>query len=171
MEIYQTAAYQLISTFYGDKKAQRSQVPLINHIQEGLFILKDIQADLKAQEAYCLHPIFQADQALSQNYQADFTQISPTVLILVMEYRSIANQYLSQRQIQAIADIKLSPLTEVNQMLIADKVQNRKDFELYHLHTHPRSQELVQYFKNWLQALNIEEQKYWDWVNELKSIE
>lgn len=45
-------------------------------------------------------------------------------------------------------------------MLIVDKVQNRKDFELYHLGKHKRSNELNQYFKNWLERLSISEDKY-----------
>ena len=45
-------------------------------------------------------------------------------------------------------------------MLIADKIQNRKDFELYHLGKHERSSELEQYFKNWLERLNITEEFY-----------
>lgn len=48
-------------------------------------------------------------------------------------------------------------------MLIADKVQNYKDFEIYHKSTHPRSKELDQYFKNWLQKLNINTDQYQIW--------
>ncbi len=54
----------------------------------------------------------------------------------------------------------ISPLPEVNQMLIADKIQNRKDFELYHQKTHPRNQELQLYFRNWLEKSGISEDRY-----------
>ena len=50
-------------------------------------------------------------------------------------------------------------------MLIADKIQNRKDFQLYHLGTHTRSEQLDQYFKNWLEKLEVSE----DFYNETKS--
>jgi hypothetical protein len=45
-------------------------------------------------------------------------------------------------------------------MLIADKVQNRKDFELYHEATHPRSKELAMYFRLWLEKLGVSEENY-----------
>ena len=45
-------------------------------------------------------------------------------------------------------------------MLIADKVQNRKDFLKYHYGTHKKSVELDIYFKNWLRALNVTEADY-----------
>jgi hypothetical protein len=38
-------------------------------------------------------------------------------------------------------------------MLFADKVQNEKDFALYHEGTHARSKELREYFNNWLNIL------------------
>jgi hypothetical protein len=81
-------------------------------------------------------------------------------LALAMEYRWVANSYLSQRMIQSIDEIQLSPLIEVQQMLIADKIQNRKDFDRYHRDTHPRARELDRYFRNWLTALEITEARY-----------
>jgi len=44
-----------------------------------------------------------------------------------MEYRSVANDYLSTRIISDVQEIRLSPLPDVQDMLIADKVQNYKD--------------------------------------------
>lgn len=72
----------------------------------------------------------------------------------------MANEYLSTRSITNIDEIRLSPLKVVNDMLIADKIQNRKDFELYHEGKHPRSEELAQYFRNWLERLGISEEFY-----------
>jgi hypothetical protein len=45
-------------------------------------------------------------------------------------------------------------------MLIADKIQNRKDFELYHEGTHERSLELKCYFIDWLWRLGVREGEY-----------
>ena len=74
-------------------------------------------------------------------------------IILTMEYRRVANNYLSKRTITSLDDIELSPMLEVNQMLWADKLQNQKDFRLYHLGKHDRSDILEQYFINWINKL------------------
>ena len=166
--IKNTVEYKLISKHYGDRVAERSQVTLINHINEGLVVLDTIQASEHAKRAFCLHPLFQADADLEENaYMASF--LDPQVLLLTMEYRSVANEFLSVRMddmevdevlsaygYEAAAEfIRLSPLEEVNQMLVADKVQNYKDFIKHHLGTHPRSGELEDYFNVWLNALDV----------------
>jgi hypothetical protein len=104
-------------------------------------------------------------------------------MLLGVEYRSTANNYLSFKS--ATEQIKLSPITDVNHMLVADKVQNRKDFEIYHKGaplgrsdvvlcdadvltvasrarpgTHPRSDRLDEYFRQWLDALGVSEEQY-----------
>ena len=83
-----------------------------------------------------------------------------------MEYRNIANAHLSHRKIFYLDEIKLSPLKIVNDMLIADKIQNRKDFEIYHKNRHKRSEELDCYFRDWLRRLSISEDVY----NKIKEI-
>ena len=159
--IENTFEYQLIKSYYGEKRAIRSNVLLINHIEEGLQILLHRKADLTTQQAYCLHPIFQGDTDLAENYNlVDISKISAQSLLLAIEYRNIANQYLSHKEIDSIEKIQLSPLGQVNEMLVADKIQNRKDFEVYHAHTHPRAQILSQYFKNWLARLDVSEETY-----------
>jgi hypothetical protein len=150
--------YDLIKSHYADKTAKRSGVPLINHINEGLEVLRHLHASLDAQEAFCIHPMLQSDEELKRNYdhmsQIGEEHISPKVLMLAMEYRNIANQYLSHRKITYLSDIKVSPIVDVNHMLLADKIQNYKDFLRYHAGTHERTAELNQYFKNWLDRLS-----------------
>lgn len=85
-----------------------------------------------------------------------------------LEYRNIANQYLSHRVISSIDEINLSPIQIVNDMLKADKIQNYKDFILYHIDTHPRSKELDQYFKNWLKKLEITNEEFQKWFQILQ---
>jgi hypothetical protein len=156
--IKNTVEYKLIAKHYGDRVAQRSQVPLINHINEGLVILDVINASEQAQRAFCLHPLFQADADLAENYyMASF--VEPHVLLLTMEYRNVANAYLSDK-IDTDQALTLSPLAEVNQMLVADKVQNKKDFVTYHQGTHSRSPELTRYFDRWLAALDVDSVLY-----------
>lgn len=156
--IKDTVEYRLISAHYGDRVAKRSQVRLMNHIDEGLIILDAIDATDNAKKAFCLHPLLQADADLKDNaYMVSF--VEPHVLLLTMEYRNIANAYLSDK-IDTSHELKLSPLYEVNDMLIADKVQNRKDFITYHYLTHERRDELARYFNKWLNALNVSPDTY-----------
>jgi hypothetical protein len=157
--------YKLISEFYADTKAKRSGVRYMNHIDEGLAILERIGASELAKKAYCLHPIYQSDYDLSIN--VDNYKIDSDVMLRVIEYRSVANEYLSFREIMSCFDIRLSPLKDVNDMLIADKIQNRKDFELYHKGKHQRSKELDRYFIKWCQRLGITEEQYQDYKNQL----
>lgn len=152
--ILRSTEYKAISDYYGDRRANRSQVLLMNHIDEGLGILDEIRAPEEAMRAYCLHPILQDDAALAHAPLDSLTH-SPKVMALAMEYRSVANEYLSQRQIGGIAEIRLSPIACVNQMLIADKVQNYRDF-LRHHSGHERAVELDAYFRNWMKRLGVD---------------
>jgi (p)ppGpp synthase/HD superfamily hydrolase len=149
---------EIIKSYYGDKKANRSGVPYINHITEGLEILERIGATNNAMCAFCIHPIFQDDSDVVKNISY-IDKIDKMVLFLVMEYRNVANRSLLHHNIRSASDIYLSPITDVNYMLIADKVQNRKDFLLYHIYD-KKNVELNDYFNYWLEALGISEEKY-----------
>lgn len=143
-------AYQIISDYYGDTTTKRSGVKLINHIDEGIEILKSIGADDDTIDAYCLHPILQSDEEFNKNLTMDFTGVTTQSLLLVVEYRRVANSYLSTNKIEDFVGFTND---KIKQMLFADKVQNEKDFALYHEGTHPRSKELREYFNNWLNIL------------------
>ena len=82
--------------------------------------------------------------------------IPPRILLLMTEYRNIANAHLSYHP-NGQDTFVLSPLKDVNDMLIADKIQNRKDFELYHSQSHPRASKLQQYFIEWCCKLGTRE--------------
>lgn len=167
----ETFEYKCIQDFYGNDKANRSQCYLMNHIDEGLYILEKIGASESAKKAFCIHPLIQSNLDLSENWDGLKNRVNSEILALAMEYRNIANAYLSYRTITTIDDIQLSPLKDVNNMLIADKIQNYKDFIIYHSETHPRKEILNQYFKNWLIKLNIDQQTFDDLSNQIKSIE
>lgn len=157
-----TYEYNLILNYYGDRRAARSNVPLINHINEGDYILSKLCAPDHTRLAFFLHPLIQHDSDLLANKRiVSDPHVNSRALALAFEYRNIANQYLSEREISSIYEIELSPLFEVVDMLIADKIQNYKDFILHHKGTHPRSNELDQYFKNWLKRLGIKGFDYW----------
>ena len=158
-----TAEFAAIQAHYHDeegreRRAQRSGVPLIRHIAEGLAILRRLGAGDLAERAFCLHPLVQGDEDLEAHWQ----QLAPfdgRVVALALEYRARANAYLSQHPPRAPSEIELSPLRAVNAMLIADKVQNRKDFRRYH-RDHPRAARLEAYFGAWLSALGVSEERY-----------
>lgn len=86
-----------------------------------------------------------------------------------MEYRAVANAYLSHHYTGAADKPRLSSITAVNHMLVADKVQNRKDFECYHQTYHPNSAVLAQYFNNWLRTLGVSEARYRELASVLSS--
>jgi hypothetical protein len=159
--IRHTCEYRAIATHYGSRTAQRSGIRLIRHIDQGIAILESIGAGERAMRAFCLHPLVQSDTDLAASYpRIGELSDDPMVIVLALEYRNIANATLSTRPIGSAADIPLSPLPEVNQMLVADKVQNRSDFLVHHAATHPRTAELARYFELWLERLGIDEQRY-----------
>lgn len=163
-----TPEYVAIGDHYGDRCARRSGVPLMHHIDDGLAILSRIDAGERAMRAFCLHPLVQTDEALAGAYlRLPELTPDPQVLALVLEYRNIANATLSRRPIVSASDIPLSPLAEVNAMLIADKVQNRTDFQRHHRATHPRAAELDRYFTLWLERLGVSEPTFEAWRAEL----
>ncbi|QDJ96557.1 hypothetical protein Xoosp13_371 [Xanthomonas phage Xoo-sp13] len=145
----------LVQKYYDTQTAKRSGVPLINHIHEGISVMDYLGASINAMKAYALHPLLQTDESLLENYENLLydEQVDPICVVLCVEYRNIANQYLSRRKIGSLDDIKLSPLPDVNDMLRGDKAQNYKDFLIYHKGTHERSTELDLYFKNWITKL------------------
>ena len=143
-------AYKLISNYYGQSKTKRSGIPLINHIDEGIEILKGIGADEDTIEAYCLHPLLQSDEEFNKNLNMDFSKVSTSALILAVEYRRVANSYLSTNKMEDFVGFTNE---KIKQMLYADKIQNEKDFALYHEGKHERSKELREYFNNWLNIL------------------
>lgn len=159
MNIYDTQEYADIVVYYGQLRAKRSGVKLINHINEGLELLEHLDAHIDAKKAFCLHPIFQNDTDFLLNYGRIFEYSRP-VISLVMEYRNKANSYLCVEQtddynVATINHCIGSLHPQVRLMLIADKIQNKKDFDIYHLGTHSRSTKLSNYFHNWLVLLDV----------------
>lgn len=157
--ITETCEYKLIAAHYADQRAKRSQVFLMNHIDEGLGVMAEVGASVEAMRAFCLHPLLQDDAALAENYARVCAALqgapsSQYVLGLAMEYRAVANEYLAHCTMRE-GSIRLSPLKDVNDMLIGDKVQNRKDFELYHAQTHANRARLADYFSEWCAALGV----------------
>ena len=153
--------YEAIERHYGATRARRSGVPYMNHIDEGLRVLhRWLGASDRAMRAWCLHPLVQSDEDLRRSHAAGLLDgFEPAVVTLALEYRNIANAFLSPMQQHPGYDdssrIARSPLDEVNAMLVADKLQNCKDFRAHH-REHPRSAWLARYFERWLTALGVD---------------
>ncbi len=156
-----TREYRAIERYYGSRHAVRSGVDYMNHIDEGLGVLRHLNASDHAKRAWCLHPIVQGDDALAENFPHlhEHTDI-PQVLALALEYRNMANAYLSHRTVSSVEEIALGPLPDVADMLRADKVQNYKDFLLYHRETHPRREALDRYYRLWLERLGVSRETF-----------
>lgn len=166
--------YAAIRAQYGERCAARSGLPLINHIHEGVAVLVAIGSSMRAVEAYCLHPLLQNDDDVQTAMRSDSAflqcQADPAAVVLAMEYRRVANAYLSHHYQGKDDPIALSCLDEVNDMLIADKVQNRKDFERRHAESHAERARLDAYFRHWLRRLGISESRYWELATMLESV-
>lgn len=151
--IFDTKEYKTISRFYGTQRAVRSQVPLMNHIDEGLDILIEQGASTRAQKAFCLHPIVQNDEDVDATWSDAY--------LLAVEYRNRANAYLCRPDTDYVSTPKdvyelVGPMSQdCALMLLADKRQNQKDFIRYHRGTHARSAELDRYFNIWLSYLHL----------------
>jgi len=170
--------YRIIQGFYGDRKAERANIPLMNHIDEGLIVLDKLGSPLICKQAYCLHPVLQLNENLFPLLEDEYHIISECdsrAVILAMEYRHQLNKYSSKRIFDSILH-KGKLLATLRSTLIgtpylrycavADKVQNRKDFLKYHYGTHERSDELHEYFGNWIyNILGLSDENYDDLVS------
>lgn len=167
-----TSEYRLVSQFYEGKKAERTGLPYMKHIDDGLAVLERIGASEMAKRAYCLHPVFQGDGDLLEvmSYPDHIDHLSVTAIVFAMEYRKVANSYLSKHYKGPDDDIRLSPLTDVNHMLIADKIQNFADFMKYHYGVHKDYGRLYWYFLNWHKTLEVDFEDFRGLFEEEKNV-
>jgi len=156
--------YKAVKQHYGQFRAERSKVLLINHIHQGLAVMATVGATLDAMKAYCLHPLFQNDSELfTEGLRYADGKIDGAPVVLAMEYRHKANAWLSEKvyrygekgPLGADGQPSWGSLIAVKHMLIGDKVQNYSDFVLHHRDTHARSEELEFYFQAWFEALGL----------------
>lgn len=162
-KIKNSLEYSLISKFYEGKKAERSGVPYMQHIDAGLDIMQIHGSSELAARAFCVHPLFQDNQPLLTNmFESDksILDLNPCVIVLAMEYRRAANAYLCKPHTDEWTYLDLRDhvgwlMPDVAEMLIADKMQNREDFDTHHLGKHERSAQLSDYFETWLLYLTV----------------
>lgn len=162
--IKETIEYKLISDIYENQVAKRSKVPLINHINEGIDLLDKYGADDFTKRAFCLHPIYQNIDCM--RYNADkLLNIHSLISFYATEYATCANAYLCRPEtdlwgLQEIGNAVGVLIRPVALMLRADKVQNQKDFNIYHQGSHVRSKQLEKYFALWLNYLDQIDNNY-----------
>lgn len=149
--------YEIISKHWDDNCAVRTGIHYMNHVDEGLRIIKEVNGSERAMRIFALHGFLQncyADNTFNSDVLSD---VAPDVLIGAMEYRAVANAHLSHHRPDTLV---LSEDADVNTALIADKVQNFRDFERFHNGCHLRSKQLKQYFERWLNALDVSTTTY-----------
>lgn len=149
--------------------------------------------------AFCIHPLLQTDGELNSvgrhHVRSPLSAAFP--VMLAMEYRARANDFLSDRigiggrgriyePAKTPEENREGPwvqdppyiisgqphpgkMPEVKLMLIADKVQNYKDFQQYHINTHPRRVELTYYFNLWLDVLGVDSKRYGEFCEMMKA--
>jgi len=161
---HKTPEYMLISVYYGNKCAKRSGVPLMNHIKEGIKLLIAWDRPEEEQRAFAIHPIVQNTGSLivRRTMPSDSRPIHENVFNLAKEYSDKANSYLCNPDTDRLTMSQdagdLMHLlgimsTSCAWMLLADKVQNQKDFRTYHWFTHDRTHQLEAYFNLWIRTL------------------
>lgn len=159
--VHLATAEEFIFSVYGNKRAKRSSVPLINHILEGYIILNLLGLSVDdTEQAYALHPVFQSGKANDLIALTEYTQnrntniITANTVLNAQTYAIIANSLLyTEFASGGLVPSELYRSKIVKNMLIADKVQNYKDFRLYHK-TH-KNQDLADYFKYWLESMSM----------------
>lgn len=168
---FESPAYELISTYYGDERTKRNNVPKLYHILEGLSILSRTSllsnsVDKDTLDAYCLHPLTQAQDYYARDLLDNYNKSNErtNVVLLASQYAVVANSYLLHHH---MSDSKLQKLQKdlqqmlvgqhkIIQMLVADKIQNRKDFHAYYTASSYKNYvELTSYFEHWLQQLDV----------------
>jgi hypothetical protein len=168
--------YEEVSKFYGDRQAERSGLPYMQHIDEGLYILAKLGGTDAAQRAFALHPLIQGRDDYQDSVNKGVLdrafrhgrRESAEAVALAIEYRFIANSYTSRMPESESYKIVRSPLKQVNLMLKADKIQNYKDALLNVIPKYPEEAErLVKYFNHYMEWFEISTVEFQEWVVEL----
>ena len=161
-----TLALDLIKKHYKNKQSSCG-VPYINHIEQGLDIIKTYSIDTNkelASDAFCIHPIVQSKVDFNKAlYNVSLNFLDHSIIMLSTKYGCIANLYLSNNTLNSVT--KKHILKELDHssilklMLIADKIQNKINFEINYSDKH-NAAELEIYFNNWFQLLGVTNEEY-----------
>lgn len=146
---------ELIQAHYGKGRADRSQVLLMNHIEEGLAILEYLEVPERVKAAWCIHPLVQNDVSFKcsvnlRNYALDIAK-----MYTIYANAGLCDERWDKWDFTVYDQLRHLPHMpkEIARMLLADKVQNKKDFIRYHKDKHERSEQLTRYFDSWIAYL------------------
>lgn len=148
--------YKWATEIYGKLVAKRSKLSYAKHVLEGAEILQDRGVGIDVIKAFLIHPYYQDGNIF--NNPLESTKFSPEAVALAVEYRWVANNSTS-KVFEETGKVALSEYPEINEMLVADKVQNRKDFLEFN-ENHINFKLLDAYFKAWLEVLKIPDNEY-----------
>lgn len=159
-------SFQQISRYYGATTTKRTKLPWINHIIEGVVLIHQLNGSEPAADAFCWHPLIQSDdtylETLAEIQRYYNLNTSGDALINALGYRDAANRWL-RGVVTKDNQPKKHPLEDVNIMLMADKIQNRKDFEANEkLFSVEDASSLHYYFDCWFTTLGITPEIYVD---------
>lgn len=157
--IRETLEWRIAKEVLGPQRSRRTDVSYFDHIEEGIKILEDLDTSLACQQAFALHPLFQPNFVLIENL-IYVPQFDPMAVLLCIEYRWVANLGTRQAVRENGGKLVLSVIPEVNTMLVADKIQNRKLFETRLPKDDPAYAEIAHYFALWMDKLDISEETY-----------
>ena len=113
--LHHSNAYKKIQSYYNDIRSKRSKVPYIYHIDEGGEILFNLKSSQIVKDAYYLHPILQTDESFIHNKKFDFSDINSESLLLAMEYRRVANSYLSNMEISSFVGFSCDEVKHIQE--------------------------------------------------------
>ena len=129
--------------------AKRSGENYMLHITEGLQVLTAIGANEFTKAIFALHPFFQMQEEWAKHKCMLALNFPMLVHAAGFDYALTANACLPGTGRMP----ELSQWREVNQALVADKVQNYAAFKRKLDGVHTETQELHRYFRAWIDKL------------------
>lgn len=148
-----TDAHAIAEEFLKDKISPRTKQPFMDHINEGLLILRKIGVPQFVEAAWCIHPLLQKDEWIRSGCFL-VKDLPPDVICLTMEFRMVANQ-IRPDDCRASRALPFGAWPKaIKMMLIADKIQEWHSYTVYKRHfTEAEINDVTLYFDEWLSKI------------------
>lgn len=141
--------YNYMKDLFSTSVSKRTKDLSTNPMEEGLAILNILESNHITKKAYCIHQLFHNDESLERSWDGNrFPNCDIKSMLLAMEFRTL---YKSKPNRNGI--IKLSPIKEVNEMMLAYKMQQYKNFEINGRGQTDNDELVESSFKNWIKQL------------------